>query len=168
MAAATETAETATAPSHLTATAKTPLDIASLAPGALVKVKGTLSTFRAVTQLQLERFFPVPDTKAEMRFLRDRVQYLVDILSVPWVLTDEEVEQLRLEADEEGREAEEARIRREQRARRRVEQEEKDRRRIRKMYELEERAREKEARRCREAGRKLMLDIKWRSKREET
>lgn len=101
-----------------------------------------------------------------MQFLDDRVRYLVDVLSVPWVLTEEEVEELRVEADEEGRKVEEEKRRGERKVRRRLEREERDQRRILRMYEFEERVREKEAKYCREAGRRVMSDIERRKKRD--
>ena len=153
------TTEPPAEPIHLSSTAKAPLDIATLVPGALVMVKGTLSTFRSVMQLHLERFFPVRETRAELRFLADRMRYLADVLSVPWYLTDEDVQQLRVEFDEDVRNADETKRRKDRRAKRRVEREEKDRRRIIRAYESEERRREKEAGRCREAGKKVMADI---------
>ena len=128
--------------------------------------KGTLSTYRSAMQLQLERFFLVRETRAELRFLANRMRYLADVLSIPWVLTDEEVEQLRLQTDDEARDADESRRRRDRRARKRVEREEKDRRRILRAYESDERAREKEARRCQEAGMRVIADIKKRKKKE--
>ena len=158
----TEAAESSAEPIHLSTTARTPLDITNLVPGALVMIKGTLSVFRSTMQLQLERFFPVPDTTVELRFLADRMQYLADVLSVPWMLTDEEVEQLRLETENDVKKFDGNRKRKERQVRKRVEREEKDHRRIVRAYEAEERKREKEAKRCREAGKELMTDIKKR------
>lgn len=144
---------------HLSATTREPQVITSLVPGTLTKMKATLSTFRSVTQLQLERFFPVPDLRAELRFLEDRNRWWVRVLSVPWVLAPEEVERLRVEADEDGRRVEEKRRKSERRARKRVEREGRDQRRILEMYESDERKREREARRCREAGLRVMSNI---------
>lgn len=145
--------------SHVTATDKTYLDISSLIPGTMVKVKGTLCTFRSNMQLQLERFFPVPDTNAEMQFLDHRTRFLVEVLLVPWVLTEDEIAQLRTEAEEEQERIEEERERIRRRHRKRLEREEKDQRRIQKMYEREERLREKEAVSCQDAGRRVMREL---------
>lgn len=148
---------------HQTATTSTPLDIHALVPGMVVKIKGTLSIFRSTVQVQLERYFVIPDTNAEMRFLDQRVRVLVEVLSVPWVLLEEEVERLRVEADEEEVRLEGERKRVEKRRRRREEKEERDYGRILKRWELEERAREKEARVAREEGRRLMREIERRA-----
>lgn len=104
----------------------------------------------------------VRDTNAEMRFLDQRVRVLVEVLSVPWVLMEEEVERLRVEADEEEVRVEGERRRVEKRRRRREEREERDFGRILRRWEFEERAREKEAGVVREEGRRLMREIeRW-------
>lgn len=145
---------------HLSATDRNILDISQLVPGTTVKVKGTLSQFRSVMQLQLERFTLVRDTNAEMQFVDERLQFLVEVLSMPWVLLDEEVERLRLDAEEGGLRVVEERRRAERRVRRRVEREERDQRHIQKRYEREERKRAKEASVCKEDGVKVMQDIR--------
>lgn len=147
---------------HLSATDKAILDISCLVPGTTVKVKGTLSTFRSVMQLQLERFTLVRDTNAEMQFVDERLQLLVEVLSVPWVLLDGEIEQLRRDAEQGDLEAVEERRRGERRARRRVQREERDQRHILKRYEREERRRAKEASACKADGARVMLDIQRR------
>ncbi|BCR88216.1 OB-fold domain-containing protein [Aspergillus chevalieri] len=149
---------------HVTATDKTYLDISSLVPGTLVKVKGTLSTFRSAMQLNLERFFPVPDTNAEMQFLDQRIRFLVEVLWVPWVLSEDEIAQLRTEAEEEQERLEEEQDRIRRRHRKRVEREERDQRRIQKLWEREERLREKEAASCQAAGRKIMRELETRKR----
>lgn len=149
---------------HVTATDKTYLDISSLVPGTLVKVKGTLSTFRSGMQLNLERFFPVPDTNAEMQFLDQRIRFLVEVLWVPWVLSEDEIAQLRTEAEEEQERLEEEQDRIRRRHRKRVEREERDQRRIQKLWEREERLREKEAASCQAAGRKIMRELETRKR----
>lgn len=144
---------------HVAATNRTDLDISPLVPGTVVQVKGTLTEFRAAMQLQLERFFLIRNTAAEMRFVDQRSGYLVEVLTVPWELTGEEVEQLRLEAEAEEEQAEKEQERARRRLRRRVEREEKDQRRIQRMWEREEQFREKEAVLCQEAGRRAMRAI---------
>ncbi|RMJ20801.1 OB-fold nucleic acid binding protein, partial [Aspergillus sp. HF37] len=104
---------------HQSATSKTPLDITALLPGAMTKIKGTLSTYRSTTQIHLERHFAVPDTNAEMRFLEQRVRFLVEVLAGPWVLADVEVEALREDADREEVRVDEERRGAERRRRRR-------------------------------------------------
>lgn len=151
---------------HISPTTALPLDITPYTPGTLAHVKGTVTTFRGVNQLQLERVFPVRDTNAEMRFVDQRSRCLVEVLDVPWRLGREEVERLRGEVDVEGGDGgvgvdeEEERGRR--RKRRREEREERDRRRIWKMWEREERGREREAEVCRVEGRRVMSVIEGR------
>ena len=86
----------------------------------MVKIKGTLSSYRSTIQIQLERYFLVPDTTTEMRFVDQRVRFLVEVLSVPWGLMDGEVERLRVEADEEEVRCEGERRKGEKRRRRRA------------------------------------------------
>ncbi|PWY72094.1 hypothetical protein BO83DRAFT_446507 [Aspergillus eucalypticola CBS 122712] len=145
---------------HISPTTALPLDISPYTPGTLAHMKGTVTTFRGVNQLQLERIFPVRDTNAEMRFVDQRSRCLVEVLDVPWRLGREEVERLRGEVEVEGEDGgvgvgvgmdeEEERGRR--RKRRREEREERDRRRIWKMWEREERGREREAEQKRKGG----------------
>ncbi|PYH32607.1 OB-fold domain-containing protein [Aspergillus neoniger CBS 115656] len=142
---------------HISPTTALPLDISPYTPGTLAHLKGTVTTFRGVNQLQLERVFPVRDTNAEMRFVDQRSRCLVEVLDVPWRLGREEVERLRgeVEVEVEGGDGgvgvdEEERGRR--RKRRREEREERDRRRIWKMWEREERGREGEAEQKRKGG----------------
>lgn len=147
---------------HVSATDRTILDITSLRPGTTVRVKGTLSRFRAMMQLNLERFTLIRDTNAEMQFVDERLQFLVDVLAVPWVLRDEEIEQLRAEAEKGDLKAIEERQRAERRVKRRAEQEERDYRHIQKRYAREERKRAKEAVVCKEDGVNFMRDIRRR------
>lgn len=149
---------------HVTSTTQTPVDITPLQPGRLFQIKGTLSVFRATMQVQLERFFTVPDTKAEMRFVEARCRFLVDVLSVPWVLGEGEIAALRVEADEEGSKIEEEHVRLRRRERRKAEREEKERRRIEKVWEREEALREREARVAREVGKEYMREIETRQR----
>lgn len=147
---------------HVSATDRTILDITSLRPGTTVRVKGTLSRFRATMQLNLERFTLIRDTNAEMQFVDERLRFLVELLAEPWVLSDEEIEQLRAEAEKGDLKAIEERQRAERRVKRRAEQEERDYRHIQKRYEREERKRAKEAVVCKENGVNIMRDIRRR------
>lgn len=79
---------------------------------------------------------------------------------MPWVLSDEEIEQLREEAERGDAKAIEDRQRAEQRVKRRAEREERDYRHIQKRYEREERRRAKEAVVCKEDGVNVMRDIR--------
>ncbi|KAJ5594864.1 uncharacterized protein N7459_001072 [Penicillium hispanicum] len=147
-------------PVHLSATNESIIDIAQLVPGTMVKVKGTLSRFRDTMQLNLERFALVRDTNAEMQFVDERLQFLVRVLAVPWVLLGEEVEQLRRDAEQGDLKAVEERRRAERKMKRRAEREERDARHIQRRYEREERRREKEAAVCMEDGARVMADIR--------
>ncbi|KAL4893206.1 hypothetical protein BDV59DRAFT_33351 [Aspergillus ambiguus] len=147
---------------HLAATQGIDLDISALEPGALAQVKGTLSTFRGMMQVQLERVFRVRDTNAEMRFLEQRRRYFIEVLSVPWVLTPDEVARLREEAEADDERVEEEQARARKRLRRRAEREEKDYRRILRRWEREERVRQQEAELCRDAGIKTMREVERR------
>ncbi|KAJ6096481.1 hypothetical protein N7486_007227 [Penicillium sp. IBT 16267x] len=151
-------------PVHVTTTDQTILDISSLVPGTMIKVKGTLGSFRSIMQLHLERFSILRDTNAEMKFVFERLQFFVDVLSVPWVLLDEEIEQLRREGEEGDIRAAEERERARQKIKRRAEREEKDERHIARKYESEEREREKEAAVCREEGVRVMREIRERKR----
>ncbi|KAJ9311648.1 hypothetical protein DTO271D3_8112 [Paecilomyces variotii] len=131
---------------HISSQAKDRIDITDLVPGVVFKVKGTLSTFRSTVQVQLERFTLLRDTNAEMRFWDEQSRYLVDVLSVPWTLEPEEVDQLRREADEEEDRIIRAKKRLEQKRRKAAKREERDRVRIRKEWEMDEKLRGEVAR----------------------
>ncbi|KAJ5129387.1 uncharacterized protein N7515_005426 [Penicillium bovifimosum] len=141
---------------HITSKDRDEIDISSLQPGTLVRVKGTLSTFRQRMQLNLERFWLVGDTNAEMRFLDDRLRFLLRVLSVPWELSDDEVEELRRDAERSDERAVEGRRRAERAVRKREEREERHARAIAKRYKKEEEEREKELRALREDGERVM------------
>ena len=149
---------------HLTNTTQATLDISRLTPGTVVKFKGTLSNFRSRMQLHLERFFPIPDTNAEMRFLSQRIRFLVEVLSVPWVLSEEEITGLHHEAEHEEERVELELEQEQRRRRKRVEREERDQRRIQRMWEKEEKAREKDAVSCQDAGRRVMWELERRKR----
>ncbi|KAL1880950.1 hypothetical protein Plec18167_003489 [Paecilomyces lecythidis] len=139
---------------HVSSRTKDRIDIADLVPGAVLKVKGTLSTFRSVVQVQLERFTLLRDTNAEMHFWDEQARYLVDVLSVPWSLEPEEVDQLRREADEEEDRIIRAKKRLEQKKRKAARKEQRDQIRIQKKWEKEEELRRKEAAGYTETGKK--------------
>lgn len=128
----------------------------------MAKIKGTLSRYRDTMQLVLERFSIVRETNEEMRFLDERLHFLVEVLREPWVLSGEEVEGLRREAEGEASRAGVERLRARERVKRKAEKEEKDLRRIMRRYESDERRREREAVLCREEGAELMDDIRKR------
>ena len=76
--------------------------ISSLDIGSVVKVKGTIGTFREVRQISLERINVVLDTNAEVQFWGQRTQLLFDVLSKPWSLSKEKQDRLRREAEGEA------------------------------------------------------------------
>jgi hypothetical protein len=146
---------------HMTATENDPINITSLQPGTTIRIKGTLSLFRSSMQINLERFTLVPDTNAEMAFLDERLRFLIEVLSVPWVLSDAEVEGYRVDAEMGDVRALEERRRIERRGVKRREREERDARVIAKRYEREEREREREGAVCREDGVRVMRRFGW-------
>ncbi|KAJ5262090.1 hypothetical protein N7505_008957 [Penicillium chrysogenum] len=150
------TATSLTRTTHITSKDHDEIDISALQPGTLVRVKGTLSTFRSRMQLHLERFWLVRDTNAEMQFLDARLRFLIEVLSVPWVLTDEEIETLRDDAEKCDERALEDKRRVERAARKKIEREERHARAIARRYEKEENERERELRKIREDGERLM------------
>lgn len=130
--------------------------MSALQPGTVVRVKGTLSTFRSQMQLHLERFWLVRDTNAEMQFLDTRLRFLIEVLSVPWVLTDEEIETLRDDAERCDERALEDKRRAERIAKKKIEREERHAKAIARRYEKEEYERERELRKVREDGERVM------------
>ncbi|EZF32814.1 hypothetical protein H109_07475 [Trichophyton interdigitale MR816] len=145
--AAVAAAGTTRVSEYITSTTKEALDIQSLVPGVIAKFKGTVITFRNIKQLHLERFVLLPDMAGEMRFWEERTRFLIDVLSVPWYLTSEQVEQLRIEGvglEEKQRKRSKAReLEKQRRERKRAEREEKDYERIVRRYQREEEVRRK-------------------------
>ncbi|KAJ5776154.1 uncharacterized protein N7511_001165 [Penicillium nucicola] len=140
---------------------KESIDITPLQPGTIIRIKGTLSMFRQRMQINLERFMPVPDTNSEMGFLDQRLRFLIEVLSVPWVLSDDEIEKCRVDAEKGDVRALEERRRVERRGVKRREREERDALIIAKRYEREEKEREKEGVFCREDGVRVMRRFGW-------
>lgn len=64
---------------------KQPIDI-----GTVIKAKGTIDTFRKTRQLKLERIWIVKDTNAEAKAWAETAAWKRDVLSKPWVLTDQQ------------------------------------------------------------------------------
>jgi len=58
--------------------------------GDVVKVKGTIETFRNVRQLELKRMFKVKDTNEEAQTWSEVARWKRDVLSKPWVLSTAE------------------------------------------------------------------------------
>lgn len=62
--------------------------------GDVIKVKGTIDTFRNTRQLKLERISTVKDTSAEVRAWTETANWKRDVLSKPWVLTKEKRDEI--------------------------------------------------------------------------
>ncbi|EAS34065.1 OB-fold nucleic acid binding domain-containing protein [Coccidioides immitis RS] len=90
-------AETDPGITHIASNSRSPIDISPLQPGAVAKFKGTITRFRGMLQLHLERYTLLDDTNAEVRFWEEKTRYFVQVLSVPWVLSAEEMGDLRAE-----------------------------------------------------------------------
>ncbi|KAJ5959297.1 Nucleic acid-binding OB-fold [Penicillium vulpinum] len=150
------TATSLTKTTHITSKDRAEIDISALQPGTLVRVKGTLSKFRSQMQLHLERFWLVGDTNAEMQFLDTRLRFFIEVLSVPWVLTDEEIKALRRDAERRDERVLENKRRAERAARKRAEREERHARAIARRYEKEEEERERQLGEVRKDGERVM------------
>lgn len=123
--------------------------------GSVVKVKGTINTFRSVRQMTLERLEIIRDTNAEVRFWRQRTQLFVEVLSKPWELSAEEQQRLLREAEGEVEDTKGRAARRAKRAAKQQRREKRHAEKIAKAYELEERVRERVAEEMRQHGMKL-------------
>ena len=55
--------------------------------GSVVKIKGTISVFRDIRQISLERIGILDDTNAEAEFWQQRAKLFKDVLSKPWLLS---------------------------------------------------------------------------------
>ncbi|WEW57239.1 hypothetical protein PRK78_002704 [Emydomyces testavorans] len=142
---------------HIASTTRTPLDINPLRAGSVAKLKGTITRFRGMLQLHLERYTLLRETSAEVRFWEEKMRFFVEVLCVPWVLSVEERERLRWEDVREEEMKRRKKVvreaRRERRERKMVEREERDRLRIERRYAREEVLRTKYGERCRAENR---------------
>lgn len=125
--------------------------------GSVVKVKGTISAFRSVRQIALERLEIVPDTNAEVRFWIQRTQLLTGVLSKPWNLSAERQKQLRKEAEGEAEGGKERAARRVKRLAKERRREKRHADKIAKAYEAEERERNRVAEEMRRHGLELRV-----------
>ncbi|KAK1064805.1 hypothetical protein LTR74_008378 [Friedmanniomyces endolithicus] len=66
------------------------LDFRPAALGSVLEFKGTISIFRNTRQLDLKRLWVVPDTNEETAAWVKTAKWKRDVLSRPWVLTQEE------------------------------------------------------------------------------
>ncbi|GAM82190.1 hypothetical protein ANO11243_001690 [Dothideomycetidae sp. 11243] len=71
------------------------LDTTTLAPGTVLKVKGTFTSFRGVRQLEVKRLSVLGGgTTAEVAAWRARAEYKTTVLERPWRLSDAEREKV--------------------------------------------------------------------------
>ncbi len=133
--------------------------MAHLDIGRVVRVKGTIKTFRNVRQIQLERITLIPDTSAEMRFWDQRSQLLADVLSKPWTLSEEMQKKLHREAEGEKEVGNGREKRRRGRTAQKLAREKKDKERINRRYEREEREREIAAEKAKKEGMRLRSEV---------
>jgi hypothetical protein len=131
--------------------------------GSVVKVKGTISAFRSVRQIALERLEVVLDTNAEVRFWTQRTQLFADVLSKPWKLSAEEQKRLLKEAEGEVEDSKERAARRVQRQAKDERREKRHAEKIAKAYEVEDWERNRVAEEVRQHGLELHSE---RDKRE--
>ena len=127
--------------------------------GTVVKAKGTITTFRNVRQIQLERITVIPDTNAEMRFWDQRTTLLVDVLSKPWTLSEDKQKKLHKEAQGEEEHDKGRTKRRREREAKKLAREKKDAQRIARNYEREERERQLAAEEAKKDGMALRDEI---------
>ena len=69
--------------------------------GHVVKVKGLVTTFRDVRQIEMKRIHVVPDTSAEVGEWSARTAFMKNILSKPWVVTEDQEKACLKKANEE-------------------------------------------------------------------
>lgn len=83
--------------------------------GTVVKAKGTIDAFRDARQLKLERIWVVTETNEEVKAWSETANWKRDILSKPWVLTQEQRnkidEQIRADSLQRQARAEKKRLR---------------------------------------------------------
>ncbi|KAK1810746.1 hypothetical protein LTR12_014900 [Friedmanniomyces endolithicus] len=66
------------------------LDFTPVALGSVLEFKGTISIFRNTRQLDLKRLLVVPNTNAEAEAWVKTAKWKRDVLSRPWILTQQE------------------------------------------------------------------------------
>jgi hypothetical protein len=110
--------------------------------GSVVKVKGTIGTFRSVRQIALERIEFIIDTNSKVRFRMQRAQLFADVLSKPWTLSAEEQKRLLKEAEGKVEDNKEKAARGVERLAKKQRREKRHAEDIAKAYEIEEQERE--------------------------
>ena len=125
--------------------------------GTVVKVKGTISIFRSVRQITLERLEIMPETNSEIKFWAQRTQVFANVLSKPWTLSMKEQKRLLKKAEGEVEDTKGRAARRAECLAKEQKREKRHAERIVKAYEIEERERERVAEEMRQDGLKLRV-----------
>ncbi|KAL6865849.1 hypothetical protein ACO1O0_001948 [Amphichorda felina] len=79
--------------------------------GAVVDVKGKLTTFRNEVQIKIEKMVCLKSTAQEVTLWEKRARFRRDVLDPPWVLRDKDVRRCRKEAERSEEETERKRRR---------------------------------------------------------
>lgn len=125
--------------------------------GTVVQVKGTITSFRDVRQIQIERLAIIPTTNQEVTLIAARTNFFEQVLMKPWVVSANR--QKRLYKDSQGvvRKESERAVLLKQRQRKLEEREVRHAKRIAEEYATDEEQMKKEAEAARQAGRELQL-----------
>jgi hypothetical protein len=130
--------------------------IKTLDIGAVVQVKGTISTFRAVRQLNIERLSVVSSTNYEVLVIAARTKFLEEVLMKPWVVSPSRQKRLLKEAQGEKQKDKQRQservVRLKERARKLEETEKRHAEKIAKGYEADEDRRKKDAEESKQAA----------------
>jgi hypothetical protein len=125
--------------------------------GTVVQVKGTVTSFRDVRQIQIERLNIIPTTNQELMLIAARTKFLEEILMKPWVVSPNRQKRLYKDAQGELRKDSEKVALLRQRQKKLEERELRHAGRIAKEYARDEERRAKDAEVARQAGRDLQL-----------
>jgi hypothetical protein len=71
--------------------------------GSVVKIKGGIGIFREQKQIRLKSIVTLADTNAEVKCWNDVVKFRREVLSSPWIVSQEEEERCRVEDDREAK-----------------------------------------------------------------
>lgn len=74
--------------------------VKKLGVGDVVRINGTIETFRGTRQVLVETLAVLKETNEEVRFWEARRKVKIRVLMRPWVLGEDEVKKLRKEEDE--------------------------------------------------------------------
>ena len=125
--------------------------------GTVVQVKGTVTSFRDVRQIQIERLNIIPTTNQELMLIAARTKFLEEILMKPWVVSPNRQKRLYKDTQGELRKDSEKVVLLRQRQKKLEERELRHAERIAKEYARDEEQRMKDAEVARQAGRDLQL-----------